>query len=111
MLHCHSLTHSLARSPVSQVNHSAINSTASDPHDYLLANQWMIENVIEALDAPGEYYYDANTRMLCVAWKSSPVVGFTTASPQRIITIIIQPPHHPTNNLSSLHARVFLEYR
>ena len=49
-----------------QVNSSAINSTASDPHDYLLASKWMIENVIEALDAPGEYFFDSSSQKLYV---------------------------------------------
>ena len=47
-----------------QVNASAINSTKDDPHDYLLADQWMIENVKEALDAPNEWWFDAKARKL-----------------------------------------------
>ena len=39
-----------------QVDHSKINATNEN---YLLAGQWMIDNVREALDAPNEYYYDA----------------------------------------------------
>ena len=38
-----------------QVDHSKINSTSDN---YLLAGQWMIDNVREALDAPNEYFYD-----------------------------------------------------
>ena len=47
-----------------QVNASAINSTKDDEHDYLLASQWMLENVFAALDTANEYYYNASERRL-----------------------------------------------
>ena len=44
-----------------QVDHSKINSTTES---YLLAGQWAVDNVREALDAPNEYFYNATSRTL-----------------------------------------------
>eukprot|EP00928_Gymnodinium_smaydae_P025336 TRINITY_DN20214_c0_g1_i1.p1 TRINITY_DN20214_c0_g1~~TRINITY_DN20214_c0_g1_i1.p1 ORF type:complete len:1042 (+),score=101.64 TRINITY_DN20214_c0_g1_i1:41-3127(+) len=86
-----------------KVDHSKINSTTEN---YMQAGQWMIENVLEAVDAPNEYFYDSETHTLymipnstddsppnpnlrLVAGKLQTLISInsTAASPIRDITI------------------------
>lgn len=96
----HSLTEPRGFLYLDSQNASAINSTE---YEYLLANKWMIENVIEALDAENEWFFDAASRKLYlwpnntdsapteqyVATKLKTLVSIngTMASPVRDVTI------------------------
>ena len=70
-----------------QVNASMINGTADDKHDYLLADQWMIEGVLEALDTPGEYHYDADSKTLYLFPNST---GTTPPATENLVVVQLE---------------------
>ena len=62
--------------------------------DYLVASKWMIENVIEALDAPNEWFFDeAAGKLLLIPNSTDPdmlVAGGPPPSDEKYVAVVLE---------------------